>query len=71
MAAEPSTKDAIRRIIDGMSNEEAERLLDYLNMLADPHELSEDERARVEAAEERMGRGEYSTLRELQGELGV
>ncbi len=66
-----TAKESLRQLIDEMTNEEAEELLDYLNLLADPDKLTEDELARVVEAEAAIERGEFLTLRELRAKYGV
>lgn len=60
-----TVKEAIHQLVDALSDEEAEALLDYLNMLADPDELTEEELAEVQLADEEFARGEYITREEL------
>ncbi len=60
-----TVKDELHQIIDVLSDEEAEELLDYLNMRADPDTLTPEELARVEAADAEIARGEYVTLDEI------
>lgn len=64
-----SAKDAIYRIVDALSEEEAEDLLDYLNMRADPDVLEEAERERMDAARAEIARGEFATLEEIRRRL--
>ncbi len=54
-----------RNIIDDLTEEEAEALLDFLNMQADPDTLSPEEEARVRAAHEAAMKGDYVTFEEL------
>lgn len=61
-----SIKDSLRAIIERLSEEEAEDLLDYLNLRADPDRLTQEEIARVEVGRAEIARGEYVTLEELQ-----
>lgn len=58
-------------MVETMTEEEAEQLLDYLNMLADPDELTEDELAEVMEAERRMKQGEFVTLAELRAKYNL
>ncbi len=64
-------KEAFRRFLHREQTAGAEALLDYLNMLADPDELTEDELAGIRQAKAEMERGEYVTLAELRRELGL
>lgn len=64
-----TAKERLRQVVEGLSEEEAEDLLDYLNLLADPNTLDADELAAVEAAEAEIARGEYVTLEEIQRDL--
>jgi hypothetical protein len=61
-----SIKDSIYRIVDSLTEEEAEELLDYLNTRADPDALTEVEMARNNATRTEMKRGEYVTLEDIQ-----
>lgn len=65
-----TAKQALREIVESLTEEEAEQLLDYLNMLADPDELTEEELAEVVEIERRMKGGEYVTLAELHAKYG-
>jgi hypothetical protein len=71
VVAELTAKQKMRKIVDAMSEEEAERLLDYLNLLADPDELTEEELREVEEADARIDAGQYVTLAELREKYGV
>ncbi len=66
-----TAKESLRQLIDEMTNEEAEELLDYLNLLADPDTLTADELTRVVEGEAAIERGEFLTLRELRAKYGV
>ncbi|HLZ69169.1 MAG TPA: hypothetical protein VKV26_04585 [Dehalococcoidia bacterium] len=57
-------KEELHQIVDALSEEEAEELLDFLNLRADPDTLTPDELARVEAAEQAAAAGDYVTLEE-------
>lgn len=60
-----TVKEELHQIIDGLTDEEAEELLDYLNLRADPDTLTPEELARVQAADAEIARGEYVTLEEI------
>ena len=66
-----TAKESLRQLIEEMTDEEAEELLDYLNLLADPDTLTEQEMARVAEAEAAMERGDFLTLKELRAKYGV
>ena len=66
-----TVKDELHQIIDVLTDEEAEELLDYLNMRADPDTLTPEELARVEAADAEIARGEYVTLEDTRRRLGA
>lgn len=66
-----TAKESLRQLIDEMTDEEAEELLDYLNLLADPETLPEEELAKVVEAEAAIERGEFLTLKELRAKYGV
>jgi hypothetical protein len=66
-----TAKESPWQLIDEMSDEEAEELLDYLNLLADPDTLTDDELAKVVEAKAAIERGEFLTLRGLRAKYGV
>jgi hypothetical protein len=53
-----TVKDALHQIVESLSDEDAQELLDYLNMRADPDELTPEEFAELTAIEEAMKRGD-------------
>ncbi len=61
-----TAKQALRAIVDAMSEDEAAELLGYPNMLSDPDELTEAELERLAKVREEMARGEYVTLEKLE-----
>ncbi len=65
MTAPASTKDELHQLIDQMSMDEAQQLLDYLNMKADPDELTPEEEAEVAESLAEIERGEFDTLDEF------
>ena len=69
MATESPTKDTLHRIVDDMSEQEAEALLDYLNMLVDPDTLDPDELEEVRRVLAEMDKGEYVTWEEAKKTL--
>lgn len=62
----PSAKDTIYHLIEGLSEEEAEDLLDYLNLRADPDSLTAEELRQVAEGREELAHGEYVTLDQIQ-----
>ena len=70
MASAQATRDTLHRIVDGMKKEEAEALLDYLNMLADPDTLEPEELEEVTRILAEMDAGESVSLEELTKTLG-
>ncbi len=64
-----TVKEMLHQIVDTLSEEEAEELLDFLNMRADPDTLTDEDLARVEAAEAEIARGEYVTLEDIRRRL--
>ena len=71
MVAKSSPKEVVHKIVEEMTDEQVLDLLDYLNMLADPDELTEEELREVEAADARIDAGEYATREELREKYGV
>ncbi len=65
MTAPASTKDELHQLIDQMSMDDAQQLLDYLNMKADPDELTPEEEAEVAESLAEIERGEFDTLDEF------
>ena len=64
-----TVKETLRRIIKGLSEEEAQDLLDYLNLQADPDGLSEGELKLAREGERAIAKGDSVTLEQLNGEL--
>ena len=64
-----TVKEAIYQRVREMSEAEAADLLDYLALLSDPDELSEDEMAEVGETLRAMRRGDFITLEALKAEL--
>ena len=71
MTAPATTREALHHLIDTMSDDDAQLLLDYLNMRADPDELTPEEEAEVEQALQEIERGEYDTLDDFRRKIGV
>jgi hypothetical protein len=53
-----TVRDALHQIVDSLSDEEAQDLLDLLNLRADPDELTTEELAEVRAIELAMKQGD-------------
>ncbi len=64
-----TVKEAIYQRVSEMSEAEAADLLDYLALLSDPDELTEDELAEVKQTLEEMRGGGFITLEALRAEL--
>ena len=71
MTAPASAKAELAAMIEAMTTEEAERLLDYLNMLADPDELTPEEEEAVRIAMAEYEAGESISGDDLKRELGL
>ncbi len=71
MAQTASAKQELLSRIESMSAAEAEDLLDYLNMLADPDELSAEEERAVHKAMAEFERGETVSGADLEREFGI
>ena len=65
----PTLKEELHSLIEQLSDEEAEQILDYINMRLDPDELTEEEVQAVLRAREEVERGETVTLDQLMKEL--
>jgi hypothetical protein len=66
-----SSRDDLHALIDRLSDEEVEDLLDTLNNLADPDTLTDDERLAVQEGAEQIARGEYITREGLRSKYGL
>jgi len=66
-----TVKDEIRRLVDEMADSEAQRYLDFLNMMADPDELTDEDIQDFREADADYVRGDYVSLDEPAKELGV
>jgi hypothetical protein len=66
-----TAKQALRDRIDAMSEDEAEDLLDFLNLQDEPDTLTDEELARVLAAEAEIKAGKYITLEELKAKYDL
>ncbi|MHB8574822.1 MAG: hypothetical protein ACYDCQ_05765 [Dehalococcoidia bacterium] len=58
-------------IIEQLSEQEAERLLDDLNLRADPDTLTPEELAQTQGTATEMQRGTYVTLDALERDIGL
>lgn len=63
-----TAKEALVNAIMAMTDDEAEDLLDYLELQADPGDLTEEEHKRILTIDAEVERGEYVTLEELKAE---
>lgn len=66
-----TTKDLLHRIVEDLGRDEAEELLDYLNLKADPDRLTEAELGRARSIREEMKRGNYVTREEFAEKHGL
>jgi len=66
-----TAKQALRERIDAMSEEEAEDLLDFLNLQDEPDTLTDEELERTRRIREEMARGEYITIEELKAKYDL
>ncbi len=64
-----TAKESLRRIIEGVTEEQAQDLLDYLNLRADPDTLGDKESRLVGKGETAIARGDFVTLDQLKREL--
>lgn len=68
MATPSSTREKLIEKISELNEEEMEDLLDYLNMLSDPDELTPEEAAEVDATRAEMKQGKFTTLDQFKRE---
>lgn len=61
-------KTLIRRVVDEMSEHEALRLLDFLNLQADPDTLNAEEQKLVKEGIRAIESGDYVSLEEIRAE---
>ncbi|MFN8618923.1 MAG: hypothetical protein U0837_17715 [Dehalococcoidia bacterium] len=66
----PTLKEELHSLIEQLSDEEAEQILDYINMRLDPDELTEEEVQAVLRAREELERGETVSHEDLKREFG-
>ena len=71
MTAPTDTRATLHKMIDEMSQEALADLLDYLNLLSDPDELTPEEEAQVRQAMAELERGETIDGETLRRELGI
>ncbi len=71
MATPRSARDEIIKIVNGLNDEAVRRLLDFLNMRADPDRLSEDEMVVIHEADAAFGRGEYLSAADFKKKYGL
>ncbi len=71
MTTATSVKDELHQMIDGMTLEAAELLLDMINNHNDTDELTPEEEAAVAEALAEFERGEYVTMEELQAKYDL
>lgn len=69
----PSTKERLHHVVDQLPEDAAGELLEYADWLSreEDEPLADEQRARVEAGEAEIARGDYVTLQELRRRLGV
>jgi len=66
-----TTREELHRLIDTLDEPKACEVLEYIHWLMEESDtLTEEELAQVLEAEERIERGEYITLDQLERELG-
>ncbi len=66
-----TAKEELRRILENLSEEQANDLLDYLNLRADRDTLSPEELQLANEGEAAIAKGDYVKLDQLIKELGV
>ncbi len=66
-----TTKEELRELIDAMDEEQAERLLDFINLQNDPDFATPEEIAEHELLRGAVARGDYVTFEELRAEFKV
>lgn len=67
-----SAKDELQQLIQEMNESEAKEILEFFRWVHQPTEdLSDEEWQRVRTGESEIERGEYTTLKELEKELGT
>ena len=71
MTTATSVKDELHQMIDGMTLEAAELLLDMINNLNDTDELTPEEEAAVAEGRDQIQRGEFVTLGEYRARRGL
>lgn len=71
MSAPASVKAELHELIESLSAEDAEQLLDYINMRLDPDALTPEEEQAVLQARAELERGETTSHEALKSEFGL
>lgn len=71
MASPASPKESLHQMIDQMSTDEAQLLLDQLNNQRDPDVLSPDEELECEESLKELADGQYDTLDEFRRKVRI
>lgn len=71
MASPASPKESLHRMIDQMSIDEAQLLLDQLNNRRDPDVLSRDEEVECEESLREIADGKFDTLDEFRRKVRI
>jgi hypothetical protein len=71
MTTEASARKLLHQLVDSLTDAEAERLLDWINLQNEPDELTPEEEERVAIGKAQIERGEYVWGEDLERELGV
>jgi hypothetical protein len=68
-----TVKDDLHQLVDQLDEAAVDELLDYARWLAaeEDEPLTDEERARVEAGEAEIRRGDYVSLEDLKRRLGL
>jgi hypothetical protein len=71
MTTEASARKLLHQLVDSLTDAEAERLLDWINLQNEPAELTPEEEARVAIGKAQIARGDFVWGDDLERELGV
>lgn len=67
----PTAKEELRSIVESLTDEEAERLLDVIGNLLDDGSVTDEEVAAVLEGTAQIERGEWVWFDDLKRELGI
>jgi hypothetical protein len=71
MTTEASARKLLHQLVDSLTDKDAERLLDWINLQNEPDDLTPEEEERVAIGKAEIARGDYVTREAFRKELGL